>query len=149
MPQCPEATTDKPRLLYINMNISKKVIKMSCRIMLVDDSTFMRNYERKIIEDAGFEVVAEAANGNEAIIMYTQYKPDVVLMDITMPEVNGLVALKTIIGLYPDAKLIMCSAMGQEVYIMDSIEAGAKGFLVKPFQPADLVEAIYKARPRV
>lgn len=121
--------------------------KMKCRVMLADDALFMRNYERTILEkDGDFEIVAEASNGEEAVKLYSKYKPDVVLMDITMPEMTGLDALKAIIALHPDANIIMCSAMGQKPMVLDAIKSGAKDFQVKPFKPAVLVESVKNAR---
>jgi two-component system chemotaxis response regulator CheY len=103
----------------------------------------MRMRLRRVVTEAGHDVI-EAANGLEAIEMYKEHKPDVVLMDITMPEMDGVEALKQIIELDPNAKVIMCTALGQKSMVMESVKAGAKDFIVKPFQPEQVVEAVNK-----
>lgn len=104
------------------------------RVMITDDAAFMRMMIKSILESEGHEVVAEASNGIEAIEQYNRYHPDVVTMDITMPEMDGIEAVKTITAQNPGAKVIMCSAMGQQSMVMDALRAGAKGFIVKPFE---------------
>ncbi|KKI91961.1 chemotaxis protein CheY [Bacillus sp. SA1-12] len=112
------------------------------RILIVDDAKFMRITLTNILIKANHTIVAEAENGIEAIELFVKEKPDLVTMDITMPEKNGLDALKEIKQDYPDAKIIMCSAMGQQKMIVDAIEAGAKDFIVKPFEESRVIEAV-------
>lgn len=112
------------------------------KIMIVDDAAFMRALLKDYMISLGHEIVAEGSNGYEAILLYKRYKPDVVTMDITMPEMDGISALKEIIKFDPRAKVIMCSAMGQQQMVLDSIRAGAKDFLVKPFNNERIVEAV-------
>ena len=112
------------------------------RILIVDDAKFMRMTLSNIVKKANHEVVGEAENGIMAVELYQQEKPDLVTLDITMPEKNGIDALKEIKQLYPDAKIIMCSAMGQQKMVVEAIEAGAKDFIVKPFDENRVLEAI-------
>jgi two-component system chemotaxis response regulator CheY len=95
-----------------------------------------------MLNKAGFEVVGEGENGKDAIRLYRELKPDLVTLDITMPEMSGLEAVKEIRKEFPDAKVMMCSAMGQQKMVVESIEAGAKDFIVKPFDEARVVDAI-------
>ncbi|MCT1903761.1 response regulator [Oceanobacillus sojae] len=118
---------------------------MSKKILIVDDAAFMRMMIKDILTKNDFEVVAEAQDGNEAVEKYKESQPDLVTMDITMPEKDGLAALKEILQVNPDAKVIMCSAMGQQAMVIDAIQAGAKDFIVKPFQAERVIEAIQKA----
>lgn len=111
-------------------------------VLIVDDAAFMRNMLKGILAKNGYEVVGEASNGLEAIQMYAKLKPDVVTMDMTMPELSGTDALKEIVKQYPDAKVIMCSAMGQQILVVEAIRAGAKDFIVKPFSEDRVVEAL-------
>ena len=115
---------------------------MSIRVMIVDDAAFMRMMIKNIIVPNDCVVVCEATNGREAIEKYDEYKPDIVTMDITMPEISGIDAVKAIIKKDPQAKIIMCSAMGQEFMVVDAIKSGAKDFLVKPFQSERVIDAI-------
>ena len=117
---------------------------MGKRIMIVDDAMFMRKLLSDIITKAGYEVVAEAGNGNEAFQKYKEFAPDLVTMDITMPEVSGIEGLRLIISAFPDAKILMCSAMGQEIMVIDSVRSGAKGFIDKPFVPEKVIREIAK-----
>ncbi|NMM51234.1 response regulator [Paenibacillus aquistagni] len=117
---------------------------MANRILIVDDAAFMRMMIRDILSKNGFEVVAEAADGAQAIEKYKEHKPDLITMDITMPEMDGITALKEIRKIDPSAKVIMCSAMGQQAMVIDAIQAGAKDFIVKPFQADRVLEAIKK-----
>lgn len=117
---------------------------MKARIMIVDDAAFMRAILKDILIHLDYEVVAEGSNGQEAVNMYKWTKPDLVTMDITMPEMNGIAALKEIIIYDSQAKVIMCSAMGQQRLVVDSIQAGAKDFLVKPFHKERIAEAIVR-----
>lgn len=112
------------------------------RILIVDDAKFMRMTLSNILIKANHEVVGEAENGVEAIELFVREKPDLVTLDITMPEKNGIEALKEIKLEYPDAKIIMCSAMGQQKMVVEAIEAGAKDFIVKPFDENRVIEAI-------
>lgn len=118
---------------------------MANRILIVDDAAFMRMMIKDILTKNGFEVVGEAQDGAQAIEKYNDLKPDLVTMDITMPEMDGITALKEIKKVNPDAKIIMCSAMGQQAMVIDAIQAGAKDFIVKPFQGDRVIEAIQKA----
>lgn len=118
---------------------------MSKRILLVDDAVFMRMKLKDILEKNGYEVVGEAQNGLEAIEKYKTEKPDLVTMDITMPEMDGVTALKKIKEIDPNAKVIMCSAMGQQSMVMDAIQAGAIDFIVKPFDNDRVIESVNKA----
>lgn len=114
------------------------------KIMVVDDAAFMRMMLKDILTKGGYEVVGEAENGLKAVDKYKELTPDLVLMDITMPELDGIGAVKQIKGLDPNAKIIMCSAMGQQAMVLESIQAGAKDFIVKPFQADRILEAVSK-----
>ena len=117
---------------------------MAHRILIVDDAAFMRMMIKDILTKNGFEVVGEAADGAQAVSLYQELKPDLVTMDITMPEMDGITALKEIKAANPSAKVIMCSAMGQQAMVIDAIQAGARDFIVKPFQADRVIEAINK-----
>lgn len=117
---------------------------MAKNILVVDDAAFMRMMIKDILTKNGYNVVGEAENGAKAFEKYNEVKPDLVLMDITMPEVDGIQALKNIKSADPGAKIIMCSAMGQQAMVIESIQAGAKDFIVKPFQPDRVLEAVKK-----
>lgn len=117
---------------------------MGKRVLIVDDAAFMRMILKDIVVKNGFEVAGEASNGVEAVERYRDLQPDVTTMDITMPEMNGIDAIKKIREHYPAAKIIVCSAMGQQAMVIDAIQAGAKDFIVKPFQHSRVVEAINK-----
>ncbi|MGM0873678.1 MAG: response regulator [Bacillota bacterium] len=117
---------------------------MAHKIMIVDDAAFMRMMIKDILTKNGYEVVAEAADGLQAVEKYKEHKPDLVTMDITMPEMDGIAALKEIKQINANAKVIMCSAMGQQAMVIDAIQAGAKDFIVKPFQADRVLEAIGK-----
>jgi len=112
------------------------------RVLLVDDTLFMRASIKQMLVSNGHEVVAEAANGIEAIEMYAQTKPDIVLMDITMPEMNGIEALEHIKNQDPKAKVVMCTAMGQQAMVAQAVEKGAASFIVKPFDQDRLLKTI-------
>ena len=114
------------------------------RVLIVDDAAFMRMMIKDILEKNGFEVVGEAPNGIVAVELYKKEKPDVVTMDITMPDMDGIEAVKQIKGFDAGAKVIMCSAMGQQSMVMDAIKAGARDFIVKPFQAERVLEAVNK-----
>lgn len=117
---------------------------MAKNILIVDDAAFMRMMIKDILTKNGYNVIGEAENGAKAFEKYNELKPDLVLMDITMPEVDGIAALKKIRGADPNALVIMCSAMGQQAMVIESIQAGAKDFIVKPFQPDRVLEAVKK-----
>lgn len=117
---------------------------MAARVLVVDDAAFMRMMIRDILIKNGYEVSGEAANGNEAILKFQELRPDVVTMDITMPEMDGITAVREIRKLDPNAKIIMCSAMGQQAMVLDAIQAGARDFIVKPFQEDRVIDAIRK-----
>lgn len=117
---------------------------MANRILIVDDAAFMRMMIRDILTKNGYEVVGEAQDGAQAVERYKDLKPDLITMDITMPEMDGIAALKEIKKLDGNAKVIMCSAMGQQAMVIDAIQAGAKDFIVKPFQADRVIEAIKK-----
>ncbi len=117
---------------------------MGARVMIVDDALFMRNMLRNIFSEGGFEVVGEAQNGNEAVEKYTQLRPELVTMDIVMPEKSGIEALKEIVAIDGSARIVICSALGQESLIMEALEAGARDFIVKPFKPAKVIEVAQK-----
>ena len=114
------------------------------KVLIVDDAAFMRMMIKDILEKNDFEIIGEASNGVMAVDMYKKEKPDVVTMDITMPDMDGIEAVKQIKAFDPDAKVIMCPAMGQQSMVMDAIRAGAKDFIVKPFQADRVLEAIKK-----
>jgi len=114
------------------------------KVLIVDDATFMRMMIKDILEKNGYQVIGEAGNGLKAVELYKAEKPDVVTMDITMPEMDGIEAVKAIREFDPGAKIVMCSAMGQQSMVMDAIRAGAKDFIVKPFQADRVLEAIKK-----
>jgi two-component system, chemotaxis family, chemotaxis protein CheY len=115
------------------------------RIMVVDDNAFMRNNLKNVLKGAGFDVCAEASDGVEAVATYQTAKPDLVTMDITMPNMDGVQALKELKGLDPTAKVIMVSAMGQEALVVEAITSGAADFVVKPFEATRVVEAVNNA----
>ena len=117
---------------------------MAHKILIVDDAAFMRMMIKDILSKNGFDIVAEAADGVQAVEKYQEHQPDLVTMDITMPEMDGITALKEIKKANPSAKVIMCSAMGQQAMVIDAIQAGAKDFIVKPFQADRVLEAINK-----
>lgn len=115
---------------------------MSKKILIVDDMLFMRTALRKILETNGYEIVGEAENGLDGVDKYKRLLPDIVTMDITMPDMDGLQALSKIKQINPDAKVVMVSAMGQEKNIFEAIKLGAKNFIVKPFKAEKVLEII-------
>jgi two-component system, chemotaxis family, chemotaxis protein CheY len=117
--------------------------KPMARVLVVDDAAFMRVRAARVLQDAGHEVV-EAENGHEALKLYAECRPDVVLMDITMPEMDGLAALKEIRKLDPEARVAMVTAMGQQAIVMEALKAGAKDFVLKPFQPERVLSSLRK-----
>lgn len=114
------------------------------KFMLVDDAMFMRAAIKKMVEEAGHTVIAEAGNGKEAIEQYVSHKPDMVLMDITMPDMDGIEATNQIMAIDPSAKIVMVSAMGQMEMVVKAITAGAKDFVVKPVDADKLRSCIKK-----
>ena len=114
------------------------------KILIVDDSKTSRKFLRNMLEDAGHEIVSEAVNGAEGVEKYKMYKPDVVTMDITMPNCDGIQSLKQIKAADSNANVVMCSAMGQQAMVIEAIQSGAKDFIVKPFQADRVLEAIKK-----
>lgn len=117
---------------------------MTKRILITDDALFMRVTLKNILTQHGYDVVGEAQNGVEAVKLYNELKPDLVTMDITMPEMDGIQALKEIKAADGQANVIMCTVMGQKNMAVEAIQAGAKDFIVKPFQPERVIEAISK-----
>jgi len=114
-------------------------------VLIADDAAFMRMMLKNVLTEAGYEVVGEAENGAVAVSKYRELNPDLTTMDITMPEMDGLAALKEIRAGDQSARVVMCSAMGQQSMVIESIQAGAKDFIVKPFQPDRVLEAVQKA----
>ena len=115
------------------------------RVLVVDDAAFMRKVLGDALASGGHEVVGEAANGNEAVDSFQKLRPELTTLDITMPEKDGLEALAEIMAIDPAARIVMCSALGQESKVLESIKLGAKDFVVKPFQPGRVLEAVDKA----
>ena len=114
------------------------------KILIVDDAAFMRMMIKNILIKEGYDVVGEAENGAQAVEKYKELSPDLVTMDITMAEMDEISAVKEIMKINKGAKVVMCSAMGQQAMVIDAIQAGAKDFIVKPFQPDRVIEAISK-----
>jgi two-component system chemotaxis response regulator CheY len=118
---------------------------MGKKILIVDDAMFVRAMVKDILVPRGFEIAGEATNGNEAVVKYAELKPDLVTMDITMKEKDGLEAARDILDKFPDARIIMVTALGQEKMLRDSIKLGVKDFVVKPFEPKRIISAVEKA----
>ena len=117
---------------------------MGKKVLLVDDTKFMRMMLKNILAPKGYEIVAEAGDGLEAIDLYKQHKPDLVTMDIVMPNMTGIEAVKNITSGDPSANVIMVTAVGQESKVKEAIQAGAKGYIVKPFQAPQVLEEVKK-----
>ena len=117
---------------------------MAKNILICDDAAFMRMMIKDVLSKNGYTVAGEAENGLKAVEKYNELHPDLVLMDITMPEMDGIAALKKIKAMDPSAVVIMCSAMGQQAMVIESIQAGARYFIVKPFQAERVIEAVKK-----
>jgi two-component system chemotaxis response regulator CheY len=115
------------------------------RALIVDDAVVMRMMIKNILTKNGFEIVGEAVSGLQAVEQYKALLPDVVTMDMVMPDMDGIAAVKAIISEFPKAKIVMCTSMGQQALVIESIQAGATSFITKPFQPAKLVEVIERA----
>ncbi|MCR5607761.1 MAG: response regulator [Lachnospiraceae bacterium] len=118
---------------------------MGKSILICDDAAFMRMMIKDILSKNGYTIAGEAENGAKAVEKFNEVKPDLVMMDITMPEMDGIQALKKIKSVDADANVIMCSAMGQQAMVIESIQSGAKDFIVKPFQADRVLEAVKKA----
>jgi two-component system chemotaxis response regulator CheY len=118
---------------------------MKARTLVADDASFMREMIKEIVEPEGFEVVAEAGDGMDAVELYKEHSPDIVTMDIVMPKKSGIEAVKNIVELDPGARIVMCSALGQEALVMEALKAGAKDFIVKPFKPDAVITTLLKA----
>jgi two-component system chemotaxis response regulator CheY len=114
------------------------------RVLIVDDAVVMRMMIKGILNKNGYEVVGEAQNGIEAVEKYRALVPDLVTMDMVMPEMDGIAAVKQIVADHPDARIIMCTSMGQQALVVEAIQAGAKSFITKPFQPPKILETIQK-----
>ena len=117
---------------------------MSHTVLVCDDAIFMRTMISDILSQAGFEIIGEAETGVQAVERYDQLKPDLVTMDIVMPDMGGIEAVREICQRDPEAKILMCSAMGQQALVVEAIQAGAKDFVVKPFQPSRVLEAVQR-----
>jgi two-component system chemotaxis response regulator CheY len=115
---------------------------MPTTVLVVDDAVFMRNMIKDIFANTDFEVVGEAANGVEAVEKFRELQPDLTTMDIVMPLKSGIEAVRDITGFRKDARIVMCSALGQEALVMEALEAGAKDFIVKPFNPEKVIEVM-------
>lgn len=114
------------------------------RVLIADDASFMRQMIREIIEPEGYEVVGEATNGIEAVEQFEELSPDLVTMDIVMPKRSGIDAVKGILAKHSDARIVMCSALGQETLVMEALQAGARDFIVKPFKPDNVLATLKK-----
>lgn len=122
---------------------------MAVKVLIVDDAMFMRNmiaeiFNGKKYKEEDYQVVAEAENGVEAVEKYKEHNPDIVTMDIVMPEMTGIEALKEIMDMDSRANVIMCSALGQDSLVMEALDAGAKDFIVKPFQPEKVLDVVIR-----
>lgn len=121
------------------------VTAMANTILVVDDTAFMRMMIKNVVQKHGYQVIGEAGDGEEAIAKYKELHPDLVTMDITMPKLDGISAIKAIVEYDPQAKIIVCSAMGQKTMVIEALKSGAKDFLVKPFEADRVIEALQKA----
>ena len=117
---------------------------MKARVLVVDDAIFMRKMISDILEGHGMEIVGEADNGQLAVEKYKELNPDLVTMDIIMPEMNGIDSVREIMAVDPQARIVMCSALGQQALVQDALAAGAKDFLIKPFNPSRVIEVVTK-----
>ncbi len=117
---------------------------MSQTVLVCDDAIFMRTMIGDILSQAGYEIVGEAETGVQAVEKYAELRPDLVTMDIVMPDMGGIDAVREIVQQDPDARILMCSAMGQQALVVEAIQAGAKDFVVKPFQPSRVLEAVQR-----
>ena len=117
---------------------------MAHRVLIADDAAFMREMLRDILTDGGYEIVGEAADGNEAVSAFAKHQPDLVTLDIVMPRKSGLEALREIVAGHPGACVVMCSALGQETLVQEALQAGARDFIVKPFKPDSVIATLNK-----
>lgn len=117
---------------------------MSHSVLVCDDAIFMRTMISDILGQAGYDVIGEAENGVQAVERFKELNPDLVTMDIVMPEMGGIDAVREIMKIAPSAKVLMCSAMGQQALVVEAIQAGAKDFVVKPFRPSRVLEAVQR-----
>ena len=117
---------------------------MGHTVLVCDDAIFMRTMITDILSQAGYDIVGEAESGAQAVQRYRELRPDLVTMDIVMPDMGGIEAVREIVKHDPDAKILMCSAMGQQALVVEAIQAGAKDFVVKPFQPSRVLEAVQR-----
>ena len=117
---------------------------MAQTVLICDDAIFMRSMLGDILRQAGFSVLGEASPGAQAVERYRELKPDLVTMDIVMPDMTGIEAVREIVQEFPEAKVLMCSAMGQQALVIEAIQAGARDFVVKPFQPSRVLEAVQR-----
>jgi len=117
---------------------------MTKRVLIVDDAVVMRMMIKGILAKSGFDVVGEAQNGVEAVEKYVELHPDLVTMDVVMPEMDGIAAVRQILAHDPSARIVMCTSMGQQALVVEAIQAGAKSFITKPFQPPKIVETLNK-----
>jgi two-component system chemotaxis response regulator CheY len=113
-------------------------------VLVCDDAVFMRTMLADVLTQAGFAVIGQAKTGAEAVEKYRELRPDLVTMDIVMPDMGGIEAVKEIVHEFPDARILMCSAMGQQSLVIEAIQAGARDFVVKPFQPSRVLEAVQR-----
>jgi two-component system chemotaxis response regulator CheY len=117
---------------------------MARTVLICDDALFMRTMLGDILRQAGFDVVGEAQTGAEAVSKYDELQPSLVTMDIVMPDMGGIDAVREIMKTHPEARILMCSAMGQQALVIEAIQAGARDFIVKPFQPSRVLEAVQR-----
>jgi len=117
---------------------------MAKRIIIADDAAFMRMMLKNILTAGGYEVVAECQNGREAVEKYRELKPDLVISDMVMPEMGGIDTIKQVIAEYPQANILICSAIGQQALVIEAIQAGAKDYIVKPFDQTNVLETVKK-----
>jgi two-component system chemotaxis response regulator CheY len=117
---------------------------MGMKVLIADDALFMREMIKEIVQQAGYDVVGEASNGIEVVEKFRELKPDITTMDIVMPLKSGIEALREITAEFREAKVVMCSALGQDALVIEALEAGAKDFIVKPFKPEQVIEVMRK-----
>jgi two-component system, chemotaxis family, chemotaxis protein CheY len=117
---------------------------MSQRVLICDDAIFMRTMIADILKQAGFDVIGEAETGAQAVTRFRELRPDLVTMDIVMPDMGGIDAVREIVREAPEARILMCSAMGQQALVIEAIQAGARDFVIKPFQPSRVIEAVQR-----
>jgi two-component system, chemotaxis family, chemotaxis protein CheY len=122
----------------------RRITMAGKKVLIVDDAVVMRMMIKNILSKSGYDIVGEAENGIQAVEKYKALQPDIVTMDMVMPDMDGIAAVKAIVAEFPNAKIIMCTSMGQQALVVEAIQAGAKSFITKPFQPPKIVEAIEK-----